>query len=106
MKLFTRRINSEQQKADDAVQLKLIQVWVIMIITSAIPLTVYGLLLGKFHNHGLLIEEVLSLVTLNLIILVPKILRFTWKKLLPRVIVSSLWVGIVFLVSDLVSSKF
>jgi hypothetical protein len=47
MKLFHAK--TEQQKADDAIQLKLIRVWVIMIFTCALPVIALNFYSGNLR---------------------------------------------------------
>src|SRR5690242_1230751 len=100
MKYLTLWAKTEEQKADQTMQLKLIQAWAVMFITSAICIIADISFFGKLTDPSKAEAIFFAVITINFITFVPMILRSSWKIILPRLIGSTLLATIVLLVFD------
>jgi hypothetical protein len=95
MKFFAR---TPEEKADQAMQIKLIKSWAIMLITSMGILGIDRLIFGKFSDVSQVEAIFFSIITVNFITLIPTIIRSQWKKILRSIIPSAISVTVVILI--------
>src|SRR5437016_3753367 len=88
MKLFTLRTTSEEQKANQAFQLRLIQVLAIVTLTAGAVMIGLAEIFGKIpeQNESNLIYLPCIIVLLNV---APSAMKYSWKVLLPRIILQT-----------------
>lgn len=88
MNFFTFRATTDQQKQDQEIQIKLIQVFVIMMFTWVLILLGFREIFGKetsmadaVFGGGFIMAFIME---------VPMILRSSWKKIIPKIMLSTL----------------
>ena len=95
MKFFAK---TPEEKAEQALQAKLLYAWFIMLFTSIGVLIADRALFGKFGDISQTEAVFFSVITVNFITLVPMIIRSDWKKILQRIFPSALLLTIILLV--------
>lgn len=93
MKLFTLRATTEDQKANHALQLRLLQVLAIVVLTvAAASLCLIGLF-GKIPEQKT--QDLIYLPSIIVLIsIAPSVMKYSWKVLLPRIILSTVFIEI------------
>ena len=88
MKLFTLHATTEEQKADQAMQLRLLQVLAIVVLTVAIVSLTLISLFGKIPEQKT--QDLIYLPSIIILIgIAPSAMKYSWKVLLPRIIIST-----------------
>ena len=88
MKFFTLRATTDQQKQDQEIQIKLIQVFVVMIFTWGLLLLGFREIFGKENSMADALFG--GGFVMAFIIDIPMILRSSWKKIIPKIMFSAL----------------
>ncbi|MFI5263444.1 MAG: hypothetical protein ACHQM6_02905 [Candidatus Kapaibacterium sp.] len=92
MKLFTLRATTEEQKANQALQLRLFQVFFIIFATTGGVVLAFNELFGKMPS-GTVQDMMYIPSTIILIGLVPSVMKYSWKILLLRTVISTIVVA-------------
>lgn len=93
MKFFTLRATTDQQKQDQEIQIKLIQVFVIMMFTWVLILLGFREIFGKENSMADALFG--GGFVMAFIIDVPMILRSSWKRIIPKIMFSALIYSVV-----------
>lgn len=92
MKIFALGATTEEQKANQALQLRLFQVFVIIFMTAGGIMLAFGALFGKIPEQR--IEGLMYVPCIIVLIgLVPSVMKYSWKVLLPRTIIRTVVVS-------------
>ena len=93
MKLFTPRAVTEEQKTNQAMQLRLLQVLAIVILTVATTSLTLISLFGKIPEQK--IQDLIYLPSIIILIgIAPSVMKYSWKVLLPRIIISTVLIEV------------
>jgi len=92
MKLFTLRATTEEQKANQALQVRLLQVFVIIFLTTGAVVLAFDAVLGKMPSNR--IQDMMYIPSIIILIgLVPSVMKYSWKVLLLRTIITTIVVS-------------
>jgi len=93
MKLFTLRATTEEQKANQALQLRLLQVFVIIFMTAVGVTLAFNAVFGKLPDEK--IQNVMSVPCIIVLIgLVPSVMKYPWKVLVPQTVMRTVIITI------------
>ncbi|MFI5264327.1 MAG: hypothetical protein ACHQM6_07420 [Candidatus Kapaibacterium sp.] len=92
MKLFALRTTTEEQKADQSLQLRLFQIFIIIFLTTGSVVLTSNELFGKMPSNR--IQDMMYVPSIIILIgLVPSVMKYSWKILLPRTIIITIVVA-------------
>ena len=93
MKIFTLRATTEEQKVNQAFQLRLFQVLAIVVLTVAVVSLSLIALFGKIPEQK--IQDLIYLPSIIILIgIAPSVMKYSWKVLLPRIIISTVLIEV------------